>query len=155
MAHVERASCAIGLTLFILAAACGSDDGDTSTGAGGDGGSTTSTGAGGTGGTGGTGGSSDTGGTGGTGGDAGGGGGATCGAIGSPCSGTCPDGLTCYQDGGFCIPAGADCGGFAGAECPSDQVCMILSGADFGPCGSQMVKDCVCSQSPGALGDCP
>ena len=77
-----------------------------------------------------------------------------CGAIGSPCNVDCPGNLTCYQ-GQFCIPPATECGGFAGAMCPNGQVCMTLSGADFGPCGTGMVQACVCQFSPGALADCP
>jgi hypothetical protein len=31
---------------------------------------------------------------------------------------------------------------------------MTLSGADFGPCGTEQVKACVCANAPGALADC-
>lgn len=85
------------------------------------------------------------------------GGGSACGDVGAPCSGTCPGDLVCYANGqaGFCIPAAPDCGGFAGALCEAPTpVCMTLSGADFGPCGTETVKQCVCAQSPSALSDC-
>jgi hypothetical protein len=140
---------------------CGSDDsssGGTTQGGGSTatGGSTAqggSTADGGSTAMGGQGGGSSTGGAGGK----GTGGGDACGDIGMACNGNCPGGLTCFQTGGpgFCIPAPADCGGFAGAMCPDTQPeCMILSGADFGPCGTTMVRDCVCANSPGTIAGC-
>jgi hypothetical protein len=87
----------------------------------------------------------------------GGEGGGACGAVGAPCNGSCPGNLTCYAAGGagFCIPPAPDCGGFAGARCDAPTpVCMYLSSADFGPCGTQATKDCVCANSPGVISDC-
>lgn len=151
-----RALALVGVS-FSLTVGCGSDVTETngdpsgSGGSGASGGGTTSTGgmnAGGDSAGGASAGGANAGGMGGAG---------ACGDIGAPCSGTCPGNLVCYTGGqaGFCIPASTDCGGFAGAMCGAQTpVCMTLTGADFGPCGTETVKQCVCSQSPNALADC-
>jgi hypothetical protein len=86
------------------------------------------------------------------------GGSSSCGNIGMPCTGTCPDNLICYADGlqPFCVPAQPPiCGGFANAMCPiSEPFCLYLTGADFGPCFTSFVKQCVCLNSPSAVFGC-
>lgn len=128
----------IGLGALVIAAGC-SDDGRTET-------------------TGQPTGGSSAGGSGSGGDDTGGASAGGCGAIGSACNGSCPDGLTCYAEGtsaGFCIPPSDDCGGFAGDMCDAaTPVCMTLSGSDFGPCGTELTKECVCAHASGAIEGC-
>jgi hypothetical protein len=81
-----------------------------------------------------------------------------CGAVGTTCSTSCPEGLYCYLSGagGVCAPMRDGCGGFAGAMCmdPSAPICMYLTGADYGLCVSPAERDCICAGAPATVVDC-
>jgi hypothetical protein len=174
IASFRRFSCVGASLACMLAAGCG-DDGDATSSAGQGGNPSTGGGGAGAASSGGFGGDTSSGGSaaggdsaGGAGGDApggaggdgqgGSGGSATdCGAIGSPCTVTCPDGLQCQSSvgEGFCAPAAPECGGFAGAMCPATHPnCLFFNGADYGPCATDAVKACICQHAPNAVTGC-
>lgn len=89
--------------------------------------------------------------------------GSTCGTVGNTCaSSSACAGFMCKLPQGICVPNTVDtCGGFAGAQCPSSRPnCMYFVQADYGPCYTDVEKDCICRSAArsvyltGSLG-CP
>ncbi len=78
---------------------------------------------------------------------------AGCGALGSSCSTSCPDGLTCTNS--VCVPSRADCGGFVGKPCEDATTsCLSYQGADYGTCATNAEQACLCKRAPGSFSGC-
>lgn len=72
--------------------------------------------------------------------------GASCGLLGTACSGSddCGPNLFCGFPG-ICVPI-PECGGFVMASCPNTSpICLYYTGADIGPCFTQFERNCVCN----------
>ena len=86
-----------------------------------------------------------------------------CGDLGKPCTSAsdCGGGYTCGGEPSACLPPGSgrpDCGGFAGAECPTTgayTVCRYFARSDYGPCLTTEEAVCACAGRARPYFDCP